>query len=1575
MTLNGHQYAHVCNQALDATRNGLIDSSLKNPALKYRVLKSRGLYLVDVEPKTTFELLVRQKKTFTFLATDEAMGAELSKAYETLGVTGDETGEEIRTRYRELVLEDHPDKNPGNPEAIEDFHNVKDAYQLVVVSEQRGNGGRRATSSSGNPRELRTKYSPSDLQKRLLNSYRAARTSIQEQGVNTLYLTLGMLTWYQADSSQQPLKAPLLLIPVELRRANVAAAFQLVYADGEPEENLSLREKLKTDFGIELPALDIEDLDVDDYLTKVKEQLERRPKWKVDTDTATIGFYSFSKFRMYRDLDAAAWPEGKKPCHHTVLKKLLTEEVFEDSGASIFGDALTDDYFKPEHNYLVMDADSSQIQAVVEANAGKNLVIQGPPGTGKSQTITNLIAEAVGQGKTVLFVAEKMAALEVVKRNLDNIGLGDMCLELHSHKANKKSLLEDLQRTLELATPQHKDANFARLHLLDGQRFKLNAYAKAVNTPIHNSDITPYEAYGNLLKLQDTASDTKDFPSFNLKRLEDWDRQTFERKRSLVEQLQAWCMTNGLPLAHPFWGSGLKARLPDTQEVIRKSCDKTLEATSKLEQLALELAQTLKTPPPRNREELLEARNLALWALDAPELKGVALDAPWLERCSELNGLLEEGIELVRKRRTYQSILISRAWDQDIETCRRDLAQLGHIWWRGFSGKYRQANRQVNELFKDRPPKKLSDKLAVLEAIQVSQEAGQKLTQGDEIGKQFFGSQWQGENSRWEDLFSLLEWMVKLHQELSEAQLPDYALEVLTHARDLDQASVEALERELSEHDALWKSLLEMLKFDEETGFKTQALSTLSFREQKEILNNWHTKTDQLQAIVSLNHLLDELQEAGLWSVFETVRSWETAPGTEHLASTFDKTWYQALLDAAFVEHPELSGFEGATHGSLVETFRELDKLTLSHNRAKVISKHRDRLPRDSHVNGLSILKHEMAKKKKHLSIRELMKRAGDAIQRIKPVFMMSPMSIAQFLPPSTIDFALVIFDEASQVRPADAFGAILRGKQIIVVGDSKQLPPTSFFDKLGADDGEDDNGDSVGTVKDLESILDVFETRGILPKSLRWHYRSRHESLIAVSNLLFYNNKLLVFPSPSADSMGLVLNHHPETAYDAGRSKTNQKEARIVAEAVMDHARNYPDRSLGVVAFSLAQMTAIEDQLERLRHEDPSLEETFFNRQSEEPFFVKNLESVQGDERDTIFISVGYGRQENGSLSMNFGPVNLDGGWRRLNVLFTRARRRCEIFSNLTASDINLGSSANQGRKALKAFLNYAETGKLDVDASLSEEFGSPFEEAVSAKLSGLGYEAHPQVGVAGYRIDLGIVNADRPGAYLLGIECDGATYHSARSARDRDRLRQTVLEKRGWTIHRIWSTDWFHNPARELERVVEAIERAKVTAARVEGREASPLRRIQEFSVRQDEHGSEAIRTPDSEHSTVLNSHETGDDQVSDLPVYEVQEISFSKIALTSDSNLNPSPSTVPDTHAPPAFSSVEGSSISLDEWRELARWARRNDKFTRNDREFMSRIEHMLEDKYELNKSDLQRTQQTLVEAKSMGFKHVR
>ncbi len=730
-------------------------------------------------------------------------------------------------------------------------------------------------------------------------------------------------------------------------------------------------------------------------------------------------------------------------------------------------------------------------------------------------------------------------------------------------------------------------------------------------------------------------------------------------------------------------------------------------------------------------------------------------------------------------------------------------------WWRALSSNYRKAMRTLGDLCATDLPKSTDRQLEILDAVLEVRKLSPAIEDFDEEANDLFGQRWRGVESNWEELARITAWLAQLHTKIDRGELPTETVDFVARLADtsmLEKKTVQ-LAHAFAAHRKASQEATEGLELNESMRFGAgKRLIDLSLAEQEWHLRDWLSQLERLREIEVLRRLTRPLEERGLSSVVEAAYSWPLAQ--RNLVDLVQHAWLTALLERAWVERPILASFDGEIHERSIRQFCELDVELLNRNRIRLAYDHWKTLPKYRGSGQLGILQREFAKKRRHKPIRRLMEQAGNVIQVIKPVFMMSPLSIAKFLPPGSVDFDIVIFDEASQVKPVDAFGAILRTAQLVVVGDDHQLPPTTFFDtEINTDE---DGSESV--TGDLESILGLCYAQGVPERRLLWHYRSQHESLITVSNKEFYDDELVVFPSPDKDRtrVGLFYHYLPGTEYRRGKGSYNLGEARKVAEEVMHHAKTSPNLTLGVGAFSISQRNAIQDQLEMLRRQDRSCE-AFFRAHPHEPFFVKNLENVQGDERDVIFISVGYGRSSDGRVSMNFGPLNQKGGERRLNVLITRARKRCEVFTNLTADDIDERRTKARGVEVLKTFLKYADTGQLDIPRPSGREAESPFEEGVATQLRQKGYQVDHQVGTGGFFIDLAIVDQSQPGRYLLGIECDGATYHSARSARDRDRLRQEVLERLGWQIHRIWSTDWYRTPAREMERLERSIEGAK--------------------------------------------------------------------------------------------------------------------------------------------------------------------
>ena len=1346
---------------IEASRTELLDLGLRNPLLNYRALKSKGVEAVDEMPSAVFDILVHK-------------------------------GREMSFRSRP---DDDEDYEPSQPNRDEGGDNV---------------AGRHTD------RYLQTNEPSDRLQTRLLRTYYTANTAIEEQGVNTLFVALGMVEWYESESSDNLRKAPLVLVPVELSRTSAQGRFNIGYTGEELGANLSFIEKARVDFGIRIPGLPDgeEDLDLDEYFSSVERSVEDTERWLVDRRSVVLGFFSFSKFLMYKDLDPDndEWPDGSGPLKSKIVRALY-QDGFTESASAIGDEDHLDEHLRPEDVHHVVDADSSQAVAIHDANNGRNLVIQGPPGTGKSQTITNIIAEAVGAGKKVLFVSEKMAALEVVKRRLDELHLGGACLELHSHKTAKKVVLDELKRAWDLGKPNvegMKD-DFAALARV---RSGLNEYAEAVNSPVGSAGVSPFEAYGELLRIRPSVGGNA-LPRPEIDGIDSWSRSEFDEKRNVVSNLQDSLKTAGAPRDHIFWGCQLEVALPSDVSAIRGSIDAALGSLDAALDATRALGNALRMDAPEDAGGTEKLVNIAEHVASAPEIHGIDLKASeWRDQRDSIELIRKSGVRLSRLHNEFDSVLTPDAWAVDVSDIRRTLVTTGRRRLRILSATYRRAKKHLAMLCRGELPGDLEHQIELAEAILEARRLRETLDRQASVACAALGRLWQEEETGWDEASPAIAWTLNLFEDIDNGKVDPNVVRVLADGPD-DSGLTELANRMRAALDSLMscsEGVQDSLQMDREKRFgHPNGLTGLPFEEQQQVLKDWASRMDEIHDIARVNNALAAAESEGLHSIAELAGEWKVAPYL--LTTCFEHTRYERILDRAFAERPALVRFDGDNHESQIRRFGEMDNLVLDHNRRRVSYAHWDTLPASDGPGRLRVLRREMEKKRKHLPIRRLIAEVGDVIQDIKPVFMMSPMSIATYIEPGSVSFNLVLFDEASQVRPVDALGALMRAEQAVVVGDDRQLPPTSFFDAVTHTDEGDDSEESV--TENMESILGLMRTAGCPNKMLRWHYRSRHESLIALSNREFYENRLVVFPSPDSGKrhVGLQYHHIPDSVYDRGRSRTNRKEAGEVAKAVMEHAREHPELTLGVAAFSVAQMEAILDQLELLRHMYPDFE-PFFGAHPEEPFFVKNLENVQGDERDVIFISVGYGRDANGQVTMNFGPLSRDGGERRLNVIITRARRRCHVFTNLRADDINLGDSSSAGVRAFKTFLAYAETGVLPSDMPIPSErdVDSPFQREVASRLRSLGYEVHEEVASGGKFVDIGIVDSDRPGRYLLGIECDGAAYHSSRSARDRDRIREQHLKSLGWQLHRIWSTDWFRNPERELSRAAKTIEQAKV-------------------------------------------------------------------------------------------------------------------------------------------------------------------
>lgn len=1256
----------------------------------------------------------------------------------------------------------------------------------------------------------------SDLFFRAAKLSRESRIDLEEGGASTLFAALGLLRWYETGGTER--FAPLLLVPVTLLWDPGKKRIRLRRLPEDPLPNLTLVEKMALDHSIDLSGLalvpeDGEGLNVAGALAAVRAAIRHQPGWEV-LEEAHLGRFSFTKFLMWKDLrDNAAVLLENPVVRHIASGKggRFGAEVSSPAPADLDGAVA------PDRLPCVLDADSTQLAAVTAALAGKSFVLQGPPGTGKSQTIANLIAASIAAGKTVLFVSEKMAALEVVYRRLRQVGLGDFCLELHSHKASKKDVLASLAASFERARNGTPTDWAERCRELAETRARLNAYARALHLP-RPLGRTFYEAEARLLELgegPEVRVDLERLPSLTGERYR-------ELARAVAELAEAGRAIEPAP-AHRWRVAGRAEWSAGAEEAIRDALEDLAGAVARVEATAAELSRLAGEGLPeataareeRTRRIVAAAetageafRNLAEARAEGP------VPGPAAAVAEEWPAIAARGREWLadeRADRERRDILATR-WNEGLYTL--DLDALGPRFCKWAGAFFLLAflflffaRRAMKGAARDRrlpANRRIADDLAVARTVRDARAGldGRR----EELRRQLAGA--------WSDDLDALEALLsrgdRVHAatlalrsaaaELSCLGTPGMPERVAPAAR----AAAEAL-RQLGEVEGRLRELLAPVEgwpAPTDPGHRA-FLEDLapSLRSAMGELRPWCFYRRAAARVAELEPGLSCLGEAHLRA---------EVPAAE-LETAFERSLLRRWVGAVRDAEPSLREFDGRIHHRLVERFVSLDRLHLELSRRQVVGAVESRLPEGFAVNGEpGLLRRELAKKARHLPVRKLLAGLPNLLPRLKPCLLMSPLSVAQYLPADGRRFDLVVFDEASQIGTHDAIGAIARGNQVIVVGDSKQLPPTTFFSRNVDDDEEpcDDND-----VVELESVLEEAVAAGLPQETLGWHYRSRHEALIDFSNRHYYDEKLHVFPAARrvVEELGVKWHPVPDGVYLGGESRTNPVEARRLVDHLVERLGRYApgERSFGVVTFGAAQQTLIEDLLDEARATHPALEPHFTGA---EPVFVKNLENVQGDERDEMYFSVGYARDAGGRLRMHFGPLSNAGGERRLNVAVTRARCQLHVFSTLTHDQIDLSRTTSLGARHLRDFLEYAARhGGAEEAAAAARTYPSRFEEEIARAVEALGYRVRTRVGCGAYRVDVAVEHPDHPGVFVLGIECDGPAYRSGATARDRDRLRGQVLASLGWRLHRIWSTDWWFSAAAEKERLKQAIEAAR--------------------------------------------------------------------------------------------------------------------------------------------------------------------
>ncbi len=1321
----------------------------------------------------------------------------------------------------------------GNVQIIEPP--AEDVFSWLVVDEKKVTFARRASSQPQlqfdeeigtlfdreakgrecplQPGEVRTALSDSQLSATLYNLRSKARTTLEEQGVNTLYLALGMLQWFETESSDEKIRSPLILVPVEMARPSINQPYSIELIDEDIVLNPTLVYRMQ-DFRVSFPQLpeDWAETSLWQVLAQVGETIKDQPRWSISPEVH-LGLFAFEKLVMVKDLEVHAEEIREHPL---VLALAGDKSKLPPAPSDLPLAEELDKKVMPEHTFQVLDADSSQQEAIELAKRGVSFVIQGPPGTGKSQTISNIIGECLAQGKKVLFVSEKEAALDVVKERLDQTGLGDFCLKAHSHRGNKRELLAQLEKSLNTSQAPATTSFESDLKHLAELRTWLDKYPDILHRerlPLHRS---VFQIHGELANLFDHPNLI--FPFEGVSQVDvDQFRKTLTALQNLGAMSEVWENYE----IHPWRGTLVQVFSFQNQTDIQSHFSEFIKCLTELEAVSVQLGEVFGLKPPSNWVEVKPFLQSVAHAVDTPFPPTNWLQhpdiVPLTKAAKEAQKVLEDYVASRSKLLAEHTEAILELQDLEglvsrFENSYRRVPGILRI----FNSSYLRDMQTVRDTAHSH---KVGFNQALTNlrlALQIRKNK-QWIDEASINHQRMFGKYFSGMNTDWQGILAALDWTEKLLSRFSPEPIPDQLLDIVSNQQDM-----------INSAKGLLLSLQDIV---ERTRAELAYLATI-FPIDRMKIDGGRVEEVRFSLLKErIQHRLDHLDDLQKWIEFETARKeceqQKLGPflsaanaakiKADELKSSFLKRFYALWLDAVYEQEPALRTFSSDHQVRLIEQFRDMDRKELGIAQRRIAAQLVALQPRANWVDApsseVTILRRELLKTRRHKPIRRLFAEIPNLLLALKPCLMMSPLSTSQFLSLADLKFDAVIFDEASQLTPESTITSIMRAKQVIVAGDNQQLPPTPFFKSLGIDF---DLSDEEPLDDILESILQEYS--GFMPnRMLKWHYRSRHESLIAFSNHHFYDNELITFPNSKLDEreLGIEFIYVPDGLYDRGRSRKNRVEAKHVAELVYQHFTQFPVLSLGVVAFSEAQREAIAEELERLASEDHEFF-VYINQKGLEAFILQNLENIQGHERDVMIFSIGYGKDAAGKMPMTFGPLNGNGGARRLNVAITRARYHVKLVSSILP-DIIDPQYQNQAVQLLRHYMEYArQRGSrsalyAEADVKPLAESESPFEDAVYRALMDCGLIVDKQVGCSGYRIDLGIRDPEHPGRYLLGIECDGATYHSAKTARDRDRLRQQILEGLGWRIHRVWSRDWIMNPRREVQNIQNAVSLAK--------------------------------------------------------------------------------------------------------------------------------------------------------------------
>lgn len=1235
-------------------------------------------------------------------------------------------------------------------------------------------------------KRIPTIYSEKELNNTLTKMYRSAKTSLEENGASTLYLALGLLRWFEGKAEDAtPRYAPIILIPIEIIRKSASKGYTMRMRDEDAQINITMLEFLKQNYNIVIGGLtpiptDEHGLDLKKIFAIIRRAIIDKTMWDI-VESSFIGNFSFSQFVMWNDIHSRTDFLDRNKIVHSLMK------------GAVDWDCTLPENVHTDEAYLPITADSSQLRAINMAANDVSFVLHGPPGTGKSQTITAMIANALTKGKTVLFVAEKMAALEVVQKRLEALGIGDFCLELHSNKATKKAVLDQLKRSLEIGTFGKKTEYESKIQDIRRMRENLDAYAKTLHAK------RPFgKTLRELIDIYETIPVCEKEIIFEQNYAGNLTQSELDNQRHVLERLVAAGRGIGHPSGHALkavqqieYTQSLKLELEDTISSYLsglESCKKKVTAFADVMQIKM----------PESKEEWVQIEKYANSVISAESIPGFLMNAGNIDVEFIAPITYMQKTEELKKRKEF----LRSHWNENFMQMDMNI----------YRKKYDEAGKKF--LGKGKALNVLKDEIQAFALFQVVTENIPVLLSDVEL--------YQRESQLVESALQSLspDWRVIIPNYTTVQALQNYH-----HQIKIQMAALAGFSEQLKKLEAegkmksvleatkgLLKSSQELKKVEDKAVVLLQIVVNDSvsdwLQEKIEICKNVLNNAAIIKDWIVYRQFAKEAREVGLAPICD---AYEAGLQHEEVMNVYLKSVYKSIVLYVIEREPILNSFTGIGFNERIIQFKKLDQQFMELTKDEMYYKLTHNLPtgyEDVEISKeLNILRRAISSNGRGVSIRTLFDQIPYVLKKLSPCMLMSPISVAQYLSADNAPVDIVIFDEASQLPTCKAVGVLARGKNAVIVGDPNQMPPTSFF---AGNTVDEDNLD----IEDLDSILDDCLALGMPQAHLQWHYRSKHESLIAFSNHEFYENGMLTFPSRN-DREKRVKLEKLDGFFDRGKGRVNQAEGDAIVKEIKSRYRNeiLKEQSIGVVTFNISQQTLIEDMLAAEYQKDPDFDAWANAR--EEKLFIKNLENVQGDERDVILFSIAFGPDAEGKLSMNFGPLNKDGGWKRLNVAVSRARYEMIVYSIMTADMIDLRRTKSKGVEALKNFLEFADNGKLQgVYSDHRVEKNQGIMDNLCREISAAGFEYQIAVGHSNFKIDIAVMNPYNKDEYLLGIMLDGESYRQSNNTKDREVSQIGVLRFLGWDLQRVWTMDWWDNRDKEITKILQILNDKKEEA-----------------------------------------------------------------------------------------------------------------------------------------------------------------